>query len=53
MVETHENRLLRNNLAAIDLFRLSICFPNTDHVTTPRRESSFKVGHFHARTHSF
>ena len=28
-------------------------FPNTDHVTVPRRVFSFKVGHLRARTQSF
>ena len=34
------------------LFACRFCFPNTDHVTIPRRVFSFKVGQFHVRTQS-
>ena len=37
----------------LTFFFCRFCFPNTDHVTIPRRVFSFKVGHFHSRTWYF
>ena len=37
----------------LTLFACRFCFPNTDHVTIPRRVFSFKVKHFHACMQSF
>ena len=46
-------RTRRDTRLGTELFRLIFCFPNTDHVKTPGRVSSFKIGNFHTRTQSF